>query len=642
DLKRVHLLLTNNNGFRDALDSIKVYSARGEVSPSTPAISPYNQNTSGGYILDNTTYFIFPTWLQAVSLGEDELNSLNLERGRNGIRVEGKAGEESFAASCSLSWNGYPPPKLELLQPPPHTHIPAGTPLKATFHLSGYLEGLSEMALLGFRGVGHHEVGENRTVVIDTSPLHGSVWVKYTTFRDDGTFVSRMVRYAVDAKPPHVSITATPLEVVRGEVVVVHLTLTDDVQLQRFLLKSPSGTVEMNLSGKNEEKEISLNTSSWPLGEANITVQVWDNAGLISSNYTVVSVIPPPDKTPPEVEILSPTNGTKVEAGDYVTLRGRAQDDTGLSSLILRGDLGVVDLMPYLSGGEFEVRLTTSDENVGEAVLVVAAQDLSGNSATASVRIFIYSERERETNPPVITLLSPQTIPASYPDTVSVEGEVSDDTEVEEVLVSLDMGASWEKLNLLSGRFSIVFNTTYPVEHGLLDPRSDYETLNNYPLYIRATDVWGNREKATVIINVIDNIEPELHVSASRDNGYLRVNLTFSDNLAVVSGEINFYYSDGEVWRERIPFSALEEGHYEMEIPLSPDQWGDLDVFVEDPAGGKCVKSISVERVSREVKTKGGGEGGVSLYILVALVALVASLLALLFLLWRREHHEVE
>ncbi len=636
-----HMLLTAPRNFTTPIYNLTLSSEGGWCRPIYISPAPGGVNPEM-YIGGGASYLNYMPWLGMAIIEERGLYPLNLRKGTNFLRASGAAGGVGeFTTGGYLNWPGYSSPEITLLSPPPHTHIPCGKRFTTTFHLAGHLKGTQERGFIGFDYVRAEEGGSLRNISVETAKRRGSIWVKYALFSPEGLFSSLMVRYILDAVPPAVSLWVTEGEVVRGESVELRLTAQDDVELKGAVFRHPGGEVSLNLSGREDSVNLTLQTGDWPLGDVNITVEVYDNAGLVGENRTGVTVIPPPDNTPPAVEIVSPVEGERFKVGERIVLRGRASDDWGISYLHLSGDFGEMDLLPLLSGESFEVTLNTDGQPSGERSIVVVAEDLSGNRGSDEVTVLLVREEEREYNPPQIAILFPEDPTAEYSSVVSFSGRVVDDTGIDSVEVSFDMGLSWRVVEREGELFTFTFNTAYPIENGVLDPVLDYEVLLSYPLHIRATDLWGNTAEIVYTLSIKDQNPPTINMTIERTGEGVTVTLTFSDNLAVARGGVTFEKGDVEE-TYRLSRSSLRRGEAVVNIPLSPTEVGEVTAWVEDPAGLKTFAHTSVAPYSSAVERPGGGGGVISPLIPGVLFTVVLLAILALYLLRRRGYHQVD
>jgi hypothetical protein len=141
-------------------------------------------------------------------------------------------------------------------------------------------------------------------------------------------------------------------------------------------------------------------TFSWTpgLGQAGdypVTFTVTDDGVPVASDLETITITvigPLVDITPPQIQILSPTNGA-VLTGSLVTVSGTASDDTVLASVTLNGIAATV------GGGSFSTSVSLV---AGANTLTAVATDSSGNTASTSIQV---TYTPPDVTPPVITLL---------------------------------------------------------------------------------------------------------------------------------------------------------------------------------------------------------------------------------------------
>ena len=102
-----------------------------------------------------------------------------------------------------------------------------------------------------------------------------------------------------------------------------------------------------------------------------------------------------PDTTPPNVAILSPTDGTEVSG--TLQIAASASDDTGIAKVVF--NLGATELGQATSA-PYQISWDTSALSPGTYTLEAVAFDLAGNSQAATISVTVPSTTTTTTSPP--------------------------------------------------------------------------------------------------------------------------------------------------------------------------------------------------------------------------------------------------
>lgn len=187
----------------------------------------------------------------------------------------------------------------------------------------------------------------------------------------------------VDTQSPTVAITSpTPGTTVFGTV-AVDVAASDNVGVERVELYANGQLVA---EASEAPYAFSLNTLNFDDGSLTLTAKAWDQAGnsATSGNVTVtVDNVPDPgDRTPPQVKILSPADGSNVSK--KVTISISATDNVKVASLKCYID-GV--LKASSTGSALKYTWYTRKAAAGTHTIQAVAADTSGNTGTASVQV---------------------------------------------------------------------------------------------------------------------------------------------------------------------------------------------------------------------------------------------------------------
>src|SRR5499427_7376474 len=190
-----------------------------------------------------------------------------------------------------------------------------------------------------------------------------------------------------DTTPPAVNLTAPSNGATVSGTVTVSANAADNVGV---------AGVQFTLDGANLGAEdtsapysVSWNTTGAANGAHTLTATARDAAGnRTTSNAVTVTVnnAPPPDTTPPAVNITAPANGASVSG--TVTVSANAADNVGVVGVQFFGDgmaLGAED-----TSAPFSISVDTTGSSNGPHTLAAVARDAAGNrTTTAAVTVTV-------------------------------------------------------------------------------------------------------------------------------------------------------------------------------------------------------------------------------------------------------------
>lgn len=124
-------------------------------------------------------------------------------------------------------------------------------------------------------------------------------------------------------------------------------------------------------------------------GQHTITARATDTSGNSKDSSITLNFANAPDTQKPSVSFVSPTDGSTV-AG-VVTLRAYAYDDRGLSSADILVDNTVISTIPLISDVQSNIAYNwnTAAFTAGTHTLTITIKDVSGNTASASIRLIV-------------------------------------------------------------------------------------------------------------------------------------------------------------------------------------------------------------------------------------------------------------
>jgi len=260
-----------------------------------------------------------------------------------------------------------------------------------------------------FPGIDNLTDGYNGTEWIDiTGSGSGSKWLFHWDTSDlasgNYTLVLRVVDEVgnaaletitvfVDATNPVLDcnmISVGDLPVVTGTVIIngtafdnheiTALVLSWDTKSWKPLLKEYDG---LNWT-------YTWDTSSLDSGEYIVEIRAEDRAGRLSLLRVGIIV----DNDPPEITAHSNYISTAFNIGDVLIITGKALDDNGLASVIVRIDDGVWSTVYLNNGtGEWEFRFNTGELEIGKHTATIRVEDIVGLNSTKTLR-FSFEEQD--------------------------------------------------------------------------------------------------------------------------------------------------------------------------------------------------------------------------------------------------------
>jgi hypothetical protein len=233
-----------------------------------------------------------------------------------------------------------------------------------------------------------------------------------------------------DTTPPTVTMTAPSGGATVSGIITVAASATDNAGVIGVQFKLDGA----NLGAEDLTDPFSTawNTASVSNGSHTLTAVARDAAGNIRTSAGVTVTVsnggPPPDTTPPTVEVTSPSSGAPV-AG-IATVSAGASDNVGVAGVRFFVD-GVA------IGGEdttvpYSVAWDTTTASNGSHTLTAVARDAAGNTRTsAPVTVTVSNAPRPDTTPPTVSVTAPSagatpsgiiTVSASATDNVGVAG----------------------------------------------------------------------------------------------------------------------------------------------------------------------------------------------------------------------------
>src|SRR5581483_7224593 len=204
------------------------------------------------------------------------------------------------------------------------------------------------------------------------------------------------------------------------------------------------GVTQVAWSSDSGGSGIAAGTTNWsiagipiPSGSTHITVTARDAAGNQTSALLTVTYTPP-DTTPPNIAITSPTSAATFTASSgTLNVGGTASDNTGVIQVTWATDHGASGVAAGTGNWTISGLALTS----GTTRLTVTAGDAAGNASSAVLTI---TYTPADTTAPAISITSP-TSSGTYStssNSVALAGAASDNVGVTQVSWVTDKGGS--------------------------------------------------------------------------------------------------------------------------------------------------------------------------------------------------------
>jgi putative lipoic acid-binding regulatory protein len=292
-----------------------------------------------------------------------------------------------------------------------------------------------------------------------------------------------------DTTPPTVNITSPANGATLSGTITIAANASDNVGV---------AGVQFRLDGANLGAEdtaspysFSWNTGGAANGSHTLTAVARDAAGNQTTSTAVTVTVsngPPPDTTPPTVNINSPANGATVSG--TVTITANASDNVGVVGVQFFGDgmsLGAED-----TSAPYSISVDTTASSNGQHTLTAVARDAAGNQTTSTPVTVTVNNAAPDTTAPTVGISSPangQTVSG----TIAVSANASDNVGVVGVQFRLD-GANFGAEDT-TPPYSISVDTT---------------TSSNGPhtLTAVARDAAGNQTTSAAVSVTVSNAGP--------------------------------------------------------------------------------------------------------------------------------------
>lgn len=169
------------------------------------------------------------------------------------------------------------------------------------------------------------------------------------------------------------------------------LSVGPNVVTVQIVSLNPVTTVTFSYDGATFSTQSACTTCSAPLtlpegatGQHALRVVVVDELGFTGTLDVPVMVSAARDTTPPDVRLLSPSDGQGVVAGSTISVEARASDSSGVQEVQFAYDRSV---FTSVTAAPFTASFTIPAGSEGRHELTAIARDSEGNTGTSSVSI---------------------------------------------------------------------------------------------------------------------------------------------------------------------------------------------------------------------------------------------------------------
>jgi hypothetical protein len=391
----------------------------------------------------------------------------------------------------------------------------------------------------------------------------------------------------VDYEAPIVNINSPPdySKFNIGQNILITGTASDNIQVQELSVSFDEGMTWDDIYSSLSGQSWSYNwkTSGLDPGGYVIKVKASDgyNVGIASGYLELL------DLSSPTISILDPVDGEKINSASIVTVSGEAQDNRGISSLLLSWNSGEnwVDILSNLNGTLWSYSWNTQDLPLGLYTLTLNASDGTHNSLYSIDVEIIDSE------PPLISITNPtENSKINIGATIMIQGTASDNVDLKELKLKTS-GGKWTNIRpyLVGDVWSFSWDTS-----GL--------SLGFYTISLKASD--GNfQETESLRVELVDSDAPELGISEPIFGKEFSLGETITisgwatDNVNIE--ELEFSIGD-DFWVDLI--SDLEDGNwiYMMDTNGMSQGLHTITVRVSDGINEPVIETVEIRLIDSE------------------------------------------
>lgn len=370
-----------------------------------------------------------------------------------------------------------------------------------------------------------------------------------------------------------------------GQTIVIMGTVFDNIQVNELSISFDDGFSWIDIYSSLSGQSWSYNwkTSGLEPGGYIIKIKASDGYNLgYASGYIELE-----DLNPPTIIIEEPYDGEKINSGIIVTISGEAQDNRGISSLLLSTNSGEnwIDILSELNGTLWSYLWDTQGLPVGLYTLTLNASDGAYDSFYSIDVEIVDSES------PVISFSSPmEDSKINLGTTVMIQGTASDNIDLKELKLKTS-GGKWTNIRpyLVGDLWSISWDT------------SDL-SLGFYTISLKASD--GTFEETESLrVELVDTEAPVMGISEPVNGKEYSIGETIkisgwaSDNVKI--HELDLSVGD-DFWVDLLP--DLEDGTWFYMLDTNGLNQGlhTITIKVSDGINEPVFETIEINLVDTE------------------------------------------
>lgn len=317
--------------------------------------------------------------------------------------------------------------------------------------------------------------GANEIVAVATDLAGNSNTTALTVFKD--------------LIPPSISVLSPiPFSTVNVTTVVVTGNVTDSVGIKDMVAGMDNSTwapVDIDFTGGDNRTGAFTATMTLPEGESTVYLKANDLAGN-AGDYQFNLTVDLPDVVPPEVEIVTPKDGDRID-GLTVTVTGTASDDEDVA--FVEVNVGNVSFTPITTDSwatwKVNVSLVEGSNDITAKVTDAGANTAEDEVTVTAIRPVIDDET------PTVTITTPKNNKVSDKKTIKVEGAAADNIGVKSVFVSIRPSGSTEEPEWVLAEFDAAmgaWSTEVSLEKGWNE------------ITVKAVDTSMNNETTSILV----------------------------------------------------------------------------------------------------------------------------------------------
>jgi hypothetical protein len=307
-----------------------------------------------------------------------------------------------------------------------------------------------------------------------------------------------------DTTPPSVQMLAPANNstINSGATVTFSASATDSQSAIAFVDFYRNGTVfARGVAVAGQPNQFSATWLANASGQQSFSARAVDSAGNASTSIAItvnVASVPPPDTTPPVVQIVAPANSSNVNAGSTVSLAATASDTQGTVTAVdfYRNGTLLGRAVP-VAGAPNRYAFFWSANALGQHGITARATDNAGNESTSAaitINVVNPTPEPPPNTPPTIAIVAPSANATLTLSPISLSGSVSDsDGTVRKVeFFANNQSVGSRDVSTSQGTISLTWRPraagTYQISARATDNRGATTTSSAVQVTLRAPD----------------------------------------------------------------------------------------------------------------------------------------------------------